>query len=478
MSKDFSNLAKDIIRNVGGKENVASVMHCITRVRFVLKDESKADDEAIKSLQGVMSLIKQGGQYQVVIGAEVNNVFDAIMKEGNFVEGDEEVQEKDSLVKAAEKRKQSNDWLSRLLGLISGIFSPVLGILAASGMIKAILVLLNLLGLIDVDGGSYLILSAIGDAVFYFFPIILGASAARKFGMKDVYGMVLGGVLEYPTILAAASGEALYTVFNGTAFAADVQLTFAGIPVILRDYSSSVIPIILTTWIASYIYKFCRERIPSMIQSFAVPCITLLVSGVLGILLIGPIAMFIQNCLSQMVIFFVNLSPGIAGLILGSIWSILVMFGLHWAVIPFFAINITQYGYDVINPLIYAGAVATMGSVLGVIIREKNVEERSIEIPALISTFFGVNEPSLYGVLIPRKKVMLSCFLSSGIGGAIAGFSGAKLWAFGASGIFGTPCFINPDGIDGGFIGLIVGAVVAFVIGLLTALFFGAEKDK
>ena len=154
------------------------------------------------------------------------------------------------------------------------------------------------------------------------------------------------------------------------------------------------------------------------------------------------------------------------------------MFGLHWAVIPFFAINVAQYGYDIINPLIFAGACAAMGSVIGVILREKKASEKSIEIPALISTFFGVNEPTLYGVLIPRKKVMLTCFLSAGIGGAIAGFSGAKLYNFGASGILGTPCFISPEGIDMGFIGLMVGALVAFIIALVTALFIGAKKDS
>ena len=154
------------------------------------------------------------------------------------------------------------------------------------------------------------------------------------------------------------------------------------------------------------------------------------------------------------------------------------MFGLHWAVIPFFAINVAQYGYDIINPLIFSGSIASMGSVIGLLMREKDNTERSIQIPSLISTFFGVNEPTLYGVLIPRKKIMVTCFLGAGIGGAIAGFSGAKLWAFGASGILGTPCFINPAGIDGGFIGLMVGAVAAFAFSLVTAMMIGPKKDS
>lgn len=475
-SVNYEELAKAIIANIGGEGNVISVMHCVTRVRFVLKDETKADDEKIKNLKGVMTLIRQGGQYQIVVGNEVDKVFDAVMKEGNFKEGDI-AEEEDALVKAAEKRKKSNDLLSRFLGLVSGIFSPVLGLLCAGGMVKAVLVLLQLTGILTSESGAYIILNAVGDSVFYFFPVILGWSAAKKFGLKETYGMVLGGVLVYPAITAAAGGTPLFTLFEGTAFAADVQLSFLGIPVILRDYSTSVIPIILITWISSYIYKWIKKICPSVIQSFAVPLVTTSLGSVLGLLIFGPVAMFVQNLLSQAVIFLVGINEGIAGLAIGSLWSVLVMFGLHWAVIPFFAINIAQYGYDVINPLIYSGSIATMGSVLGIIIREKKAEERSIEIPALISAFFGVNEPSLYGVLIPRKKVMLSCFLSAGIGGAIAGFAGSKLWAFGASGIFGTPCFINPAGVDGGFIGLMVGAAVAFLTGLCTALFFGSKKD-
>lgn len=477
MAKDFSQLAKDIIAGVGGKENVSAVTHCVTRVRFILKDESKADVRTVEKLKGVMKVVRAGGQFQVVIGAEVNDVYNAVIAEGNFKEDAPVQGGEDDLVARAKAAKGADSVLNRILGTVSAIFAPVLGALTAAGMIKALLVFLSLVGILSSDSGTYIILNAVGDAPLYFFPVMLGWSAARRFGLKEVYGIVIGGAMVYPTLIAAAGGEAISTLFTGTFLESSVQATFLGIPVVLRDYSTTVVPIILIIWVTSYISKWFEKVIPAMLKAFFVPFLTLLVCVPLGLIVVGPIAMILQNIISAAVQALISLNAGIAGLILGSVWSLLVMFGLHWAVIPFFAINIAQYGYDVINPLIYAGAFASMGSVIGVIIREKDPEQRSIEIPALISTFFGVNEPTLYGVLIPRKKVMFSCFLGAGIGGAIAGFCGARLWAFGASGIFGTPCFINPQGIDLGFIGLLVGAAAAFIFAMVTAMMFGAERD-
>lgn len=477
-TKDYPQTAREIITGIGGRENVRSVSHCVTRVRFVLKDEGKADDAAVEKTEGVMKVIHAGGQYQVVIGADVNNVYNAVLAEGKFRDGGEVPADEDALVAAAKAHKAKQDPITRFLGLISGIFAPVLGILTAAGMIKALLVLLRLAGVMSTDSGTYIILSAVGDAVLYFFPVALGWSAAKKFGIPEAYGIVLGATLEYPTIITLAGGEAIMTLFTGTFLEANVQTTFLGIPVMLRDYSTTVIPTILVVYAASLLYKWLNKTLPPMLQAFFTPFFTLLIAAPLGFLIIGPVAMMIQNCISAFVIALVNLNAGIAGLVLGSLWSILVMFGLHWAVIPFFAINVAQYGYDIINPLIFSGSIASMGSVIGLLMREKDNTERSIQIPSLISTFFGVNEPTLYGVLIPRKKIMVTCFLGAGIGGAIAGFSGAKLWAFGASGILGTPCFINPAGIDGGFIGLMVGAVAAFAFSLVTAMMIGPKKDS
>jgi len=471
---NYRPLAENILKNVGGKENVNSVIHCMTRLRFKLKDEGKANTAVLKNMDGVMDVIQKGGQYQVVIGPQVEDVFNEVVDIGGFKTQD--IANNSGASSQATDEKQKGVF-TKFLGLISDIFQPVLGVLMASGLIKALLSLLAIMGVLSKKDGTYVILNAVGDALFYFFPIALGWSSARRFGIKEIYGITLGGVLVYPTLVALTSGKALYTIFAGTMFASPVYVTFLKIPVIIQSYSTTVIPIILIVYVASIIYKWLNKVLPPIVRSLFVPFITLLISAPLGLLVIGPIAMVLQDLLSKLVSGMVDLNAGVAGLVLGSLWSILVMFGLHWAVIPFFALNIAQHGYDVINPLIFSGALASMGSVLGIIIRSKDKSDKTIAISAFISSFFGINEPALYGVLIPRKKVLITCFLAAGIGGAIAGFSGSKLYAFGASGPLGLPCFINPNGIDAGFIGLCISGVVSFVLALISSMIIGAKKD-
>ncbi len=471
----YQTLCEAVIKNVGGKENVISVTHCVTRLRFALKDEKKADTEAMKATKGVMKVIETGGQYQVVIGPTVDEVYKDLCKIGGFSSG-----EAAAAAAQSEGEKEGNP-ISRFLILMTGIFQPLLSLIMAAGMIKALLVVLTtVLGVVSTDSGTYTILYGIGDAIFYFFPIAIGWSAAKKFGMKDVYGIALGGVLVYPDIVALTSGEALYTVFTGTVFESEVYTTFFGIPVIFpaTGYASSVIPIILIVWVASLLYKFFNKKLPAMLRSFFTPFLTLLITAPIGLLVIGPVAMFLQGLLTSLMSFIVNLNAGIAGLVIGTFWSILVMFGLHMPVIIMCNLNIAEYGYDIIHPLFFTGAIASVGAALGVIIRNRDAEERSIAVPAMISSIFGINEPTLYGVLIPRKKLMWATFLSAGIGSMICGFCGSKLYSFGASGILGLPCYINPEGIDFGFIALLIAMVVSFVLALLSGLAFGGTKDQ
>ena len=466
----YQKLVNDILKNIGGIENVNSVTHCVTRLRFKLKDEGKANGKALKALDGVMEIIQAGGQYQVVIGTHVDEVYKEVVQIGGF-------ETKAPVVE--EPSEEKSGILNRFLGLMSGIFQPVLMIMMASGMIKALLTLCTLAGVLSKDSGTYIIMNSVGDTIFYFFPVALGWSAAKKFGIKEIYGIVLGACLTYPSIIALSAVEPLYTVFTGTMFESNVVAEFLGIPVIvpMQTYASSVIPVILIVYVASKIFKFLNVKLPAIVRSFFVPFITLVITVPLAIVVIGPIAMLIQDLLGEGVKALIALNPGIAGLLLGTFWSVLVMFGLHMAVIPMFALNVAQFGYDIINPLIFSGALASMGAVLGILIRTKSVTEKNICIPALVATFFGVNEPSLYGVLIPRKKVMISCFVAAGIGSMITGFCGAKLYEFGASGPLGLPCFLNPNGMDMGFIGLCIGAVVSFVLALAAALMIGDKKD-
>lgn len=467
----YQVLCGKIIEMVGGKQNVLNVTHCVTRLRFRLKDESLAKTEQLKKTQGVMKIIQAGGQYQVVIGPHVDEVYKELMEIGGF-------SSKEAAVPAAQSGEKQN-LLSGFLVLMSGIFQPILSILMASGMIKALLVLFRLAGILDQAGGTYMILNAMGDALFYFFPVAVGWSSARKFGIKDIYGITLGACLSYPALTALTLGEPLYTVFTGTIFESGVYTEFLGLPVIFpgAGYAGSVIPIILIVFVASLIFKYLTKHLPAMVRSFFVPFLTLLITMPIALVVVGPIAMLAQGLLGELIQLIIGFNTGLAGLVLGTFWSVLVMFGLHMPIIMMFNVNISTYGYDIINPLIFSGALASMGAVLGVIIRTKSVEVKNMAVPAFFSTFFGVNEPTLYGILIPRKKLMCSCFLSAGIGSMITGFCGAKLYAFGASGPLGLPCFINPQGIDMGFIGLCIGALVSFVLALACSLVLGDKKD-
>ncbi|TLF38845.1 PTS beta-glucoside transporter subunit EIIBCA [Lacticaseibacillus zeae] len=467
-------LAMSILNGVGGKDNIKGITHCVTRLRFILSNESKANDQKLKDIDGVLDVVKQGGQYQVVIGPRVAKVYDAVVDAGQLSDtmvasGDE--------ADTTEKDSKKQGMFSSALNLISSIFIPVLGILSGAGMIKAVMSVCSVMGWLKPTDGTYVIMNALGDTLFYFFPVAIGWSAAKKFKLPDIYGLTIGAFLIYPTLVSAATSKAMTTIFKGTIFALNYKLTFLGIPVALQNYSNTVIPIIVIIWFASYVRKWFEKIIPDVVQIVMVPFFTLLITGVLSLIIIGPIAMILQNILSDSVLWLVSLNKGIAGFALGSLWSILVMFGLHWAVIPFFAIDIGRYGFDVINPLIYAGAWAVMGSTIGTVVRNRNKKDRSFGIAAAVSSFFGVNEPALYGVLIPRKKTMVTAFIGAGLGGAIAGLSGSKLYEFGANGPLGTPCFINPKGIDMGFIELLIGGAIAFSFSLFTALAFGAKKD-
>lgn len=444
----YQKLCDEIITKVGGRDNVLDVSHCITRLRFHLKDESLAQTNELKATKGVVDVIQAGGQYQVVIGATVEAVYNDLVQIGGFDSKPAlDIDEGDDVKKG--------DPFSRLLAIISEILQPVLGVLMAGGFIKSMLALCTVAGWLAKDSDTYVTLSAIGDSVFYYFPLIIGWTSAKKFGLKPVMGMALGGILVYPTLVVLMGGDPLYTLGAGTVFESNVYGDIFGIPLIMQNYSSTILPAIFIVWIASKVHKALSNALPALVSSF------------------------FSNIVAQIILMLINFQPAIAGFVIGTFWSLLVMFGLHWGIIPLWFLDVATYGYDLINPLVYAGGCAIAGAVLGMIIRTKDSEENAaVNIPALVSSIFGVNEPALYAILLPRKRLMWATFISAGVGGAIAGLMGAKLYAFGASGPLGFPSFINPAGIDTGIIGLVISGVVAFVLALVAAMVIGTKKDE
>ena len=461
----YEKLAQDIVVNVGGKENVSGLVHCITRLRFTLKDESMAQDETLKNMDGVITVMKSSGQYQVVIGNHVPEVFEDVCKildlENNSGESE-----------SPKKQKK----IDLLIDTVSGIFQPILGIMAACGMLKGFNTLFATLHLYSETSGGYLVINAAGDALFTFLPLFLGYTAAKKFGLKPMIGLALGAAMCYPGIQGSAIAEGakpLYTLLNGTMFASPVYVDFFGIPIISIDYTGTVIPIILTVWFASKCEKFFNRYVPDLVKFFFVPMLTLLVALPVAMIVIGPIATFASTLISEFTLMIRSFSPLLAGAIVGATWQILVIFGIHWGFIPVYINNIMTLGYDNVMMPFFACTFATSAVVLGIYFKTKDKKLKQMAIPNFISGIFGVTEPAIYGMLLPLKKPFIISCIAGGIGGAFYGHFNFRKFIMGGMGIFELPNMMNPDGSMGNIIVALVGIVISMTVGfLLTVIFY------
>ncbi|QWG30204.1 PTS beta-glucoside transporter subunit IIABC [Bacillus mycoides] len=464
----YEQLAKDIIENVGGKENIISVVHCITRLRFQLRDEGKAKTDVLKNMEGIVTVMKSGGQYQVVIGNHVPDVYEAVVTIGDL---------HTSAPDEADSKKKGV--FNQFIDVISSIFSPILGVLAATGMIKGLNALFVALGWLSNTSGTYQILNAIGDSLFYFFPIFLGYTASKKFGGNIFIGMAIGASLVYPALSGLTTSKPLYTLFAGTMFESPVHITFLGIPVILMSYASSVIPIIIAAYIGAKAEKTFKKLIPDVVKTFLVPFCTLLLVIPLTFIVIGPIATWAGQLLGQGTIWMYELSPVVAGLFIGGFWQVIVIFGLHWGLVPVAINNLTLLGSDPVLALMFGASFAQIGAVLAVWYKTKQQKLKSLSIPAFISGIFGVTEPAIYGITLPLKKPFIMSCIGGAIGGGILGLAGSKVYMVGGLGIFGIPNFIDPKaGITMAFWGAIVAIVVSFVLGFILTYLFGFDKEK
>ena len=465
----YEDLSNEIIADVGGKDNVVSVVHCTTRLRFKLQDMSKANDDKLKATDGVISVVKSGGQYQVVIGNNVADVYDTLVKVGGFSGG--------GSVPDDYEDNGNMSLTDKLIDLISGIFTPALGPMCAAGMIKGFNAMFVAFGWIAQTSGTYIILNAIGDSLFYFLPIILGITSAKKFGLNSYLGATIGAALCYPSIVAMASSKtALFTVFKGTILEAPIHMTFLGIPVISMNYTSSVIPIILSVWFASKVQKLAKKIIPDVVKTFLVPFVVLLITVPITFIVIGPIATWLGNAVAAIVSGVYNFSPTLAGILMGAFWQVFVIFGVHWGFVAVMMTNLAALGYDPIVGLSLAASFAQTGVVLAIIFQTKDEKTRSLAIPAFVSGIFGVTEPAIYGVTLPRKKPFILSCIASAIGGGLIGFFGTKLYTSAGMGIFAIPGAIGKNGVDGTVYGLIASMAIATVLGFVFQMLFGKKS--
>lgn len=463
----YEKLAKEILENVGGKENINFLTHCITRLRFRLKDESKANDEALKNNPGVVTVMKSAGQYQVVIGNHVPAVFEDICAIAGI----------NNDAPAAEDEAPKGV-LDTLIDIISGCFQPILGPLCAAGIIKGLNALLVfLLGAGFSASGTYLVLNAIGDSIFYFLPIILGYTAAKKFNVNVVVGMIIGASLCYPTIQTdtlSAAGKAIGTLPMIGAY----YTKFLGIPFISGNYTSTVVPVICIVALAAQIQKIAKKYVPEMLQNFFVPFFVLIISLPIGLLVIGPVVGLLTQVLSNFFAALYKLSPVVTALVVGAFWQCLVIFGLHWALVPMAMVNLGNLGFDTILPGMTGTTFAATGIMIATYLKTKDPNKKALAIPATISAFCGVTEPAIYGFLLPEKTPFVFSCIGGAVGGAIMGALNAKMYVMGGLGIFSVVSYISPEGEASGLVAALICGAVSMLVGFLLAFFFGKKEDN
>ncbi|MCO5445923.1 beta-glucoside-specific PTS transporter subunit IIABC [Enterococcus faecalis] len=447
---DYQAIAKEILKDVGGKDNIVDVTHCYTRLRFILKDTKQANKEALLQTEGVISVVESGGQYQVVLGNKVAHVYNAL----------EPLLAQQLTTKTSTKEKNSLG--NRILNTVAAIFTPVVPAIAASGMLKGILAIAVMVAnnfyQVDLKPlNTYIILSAASDALFYFMPVILGYSAAKVFKTNEYIAMVIGATLCYPTIVSLMTEESAVTLF--------------GLHVTKANYVSTVIPIILAIFILAYVQRFLEKVIPEVLKIIMVPTLSLLLMIPATLLLFGPIGIYLGDGVNWLYYYIMNFSPILLGGFIGGIWCVLVIFGAHRGLVPIGINDVARTGRQ--NLLAFAGAAnfSQAGAAFGVFVRTKNKDLKAVAASATVTALFGITEPAIYGANLRLKKPMIYAVASGAAGGALMGWGGSYGTAFANQGLLTIPVYAEAG--TKAFICYLLGCGIAFFGAFLLTIFLG-----
>lgn len=444
---DYKKTAAEILKLVGGEKNVASVTNCMTRLRFNLNDAKKADVEAIKKIKGVQGVVTKNGQFQVVIGTDVGNVCEEIKKLGKFEEN------------AKADSEEKTGIVAAFFGTLTAIFQPIIPALAGSGMIKALLALLVACKLVDSGSQTYQIFNAFGDALFSFLPFILAFSAAKRFKCNPYVSAVLAGVL-------------LHSSFTGLNTGDPVRL-FGFIPVTMVAYGGSVVPILLIVWVQSYIEKIANKISPKPVKIFLAPMITIIVTGIIGITIAGPLG----NLVGQVIAVGFNWLNDYAGwvipVLMGTFCPFFVMTGMHYCFAPIQTIQYATLGYGtILGPGMLASNIAQGTAALVVGFKSKNKDLKQLGYSSGVTGLMGITEPALYGINLRLKKPLYASMIGGGVAGLYAGITGIHTFSSTTAGIFALPVYIGGDGFSNVInaaitivISIVVTAIATFIIG-------------
>lgn len=443
------NIAEQVLREVGGENNVKHITHCVTRLRFNLKSMDKVDNEKVKNIHGVMGVVDKGGQYQVIIGQDVANVYSELIKIGNF-----------ESKKESSGNEEKKGVLNSTLDTIAGIFAPIMPIIAGAGMIKALLSILTLFNLIDKSGNIYYFLNFIADTSYYFLPIFLAATAAKKFNCNMHMSMLLGAVLLHPNFIALKETGDFVKVL--------------GIPIKMVTYSSSVIPIILIVLVLSYIEKFVEKITPSMIKFIAKPLLTILIMVPISLVVLGPLGGIIGDGLVKVLLSIESIAPWILPTVIGAFMPYLVMTGMHYSLLPAYVNSLSTLGYEtIIGPGNLPSNIAQGAAALCVAVKTKNKDLRQLSISSGVTALLGVTEPALFGVNLRLKKPLIATTIGGGLGGLYAGLTGVMRFGGGGAGLAAIGLYVgeNPNNI----INALISAAIAFIATFTILWYIGFE---
>ncbi|WP_342478075.1 glucose PTS transporter subunit IIA [Paenibacillus sp. FSL H7-0350] len=446
------DLAKEIIANIG-QDNITYATHCATRLRFNVKDESQVNLKALDRLEGVLRAQFNSGQLQIIIGAKVKIVFDAVSERLNLENLDIEVK----------SVKQKKNVISRVVETIAGIFGPVIPVLIGCGMVKSVLAILTTMKLLETTSGAYVTFNLISDLIFYFFPFFLAVSAAKKFRTNEYLAVALAGAYMYPTIMEGAAKAAETGI---------TSLSFFGLPLLLVNYKSTIIPVILSVWVMSYVYRFVDKRIPDMFKILFVPMLVLFIMVPLGLIAIGPLGTYIGKGVAEVVTYLYTVNGVIGSFLFGTFRPILIIFGMHYAITPINSQLIAEYGYSVISPANLTGNLAQAGACLGVFLLLKHKASKSSALSSGVTALFGITEPAIFGFNLKYKRPFICAMLAGGIGAAYINFWGGGATALILPGILALPTYIADS-----YIHIIIGISISITLAMGAVLIWGIEED-
>lgn len=449
MSK-YSEIAKQVVEHIGGVKNINSVTNCMTRLRFSLKDTHVASVDKLEKIKGVQGVVNKNGQFQVIIGTDVALVCEEIKRMGNFSE---------TISQAGEEKVSV---VNKVLGTITAIFQPVIPAICGAGMIKAVLALLTACHLLEASSQTYTLLSMFADAAFYFLPIILAFSSAKRFNCNPYVAAVLGGILIHPT-------------FSGLVSAGDA-VNFIGLPVKLISYGSAVVPPILIVLLQSYVEKFAKKISPNAIKVFLVPLIVFLIVAPLALIIIGPLGSIIGDGLYVVFDFLNNEARWVIPVLMGAFCPLLVMTGMHYSLMP---VQLAQYatlGYGtLLGPGMLASNLAQAGACFAVALRTKDKELKGTAVSAGTTALFGITEPALYGITMRLKKPLLAVMIGGGVAGLWGGLTNMRTYASATAGILALPVYITDDLSN--VVNAVICMIIAVVVTFFVTLFLGIKDE-